>query len=99
MITRFYFLREQQREKPRILSQLIQQGYNVQEVNFFTMLSIVQSCQELRNERMHNELKLIQNSEIKAESKKTNYLTVFKGILPGRLYLLLCFEILYQILF
>ena len=75
--------REQKREKPRILSELIQQGYNVQEVNFFTMLSIVQSCQELRNERMQNELKNQHNSELKIEPKKINYLTLFKGIVPG----------------
>ena len=47
------------------------------------MLSIVQSCQELRNERMQNELKNYHNSELKLEPKKINYLTLFKGIVPG----------------
>ena len=75
--------REQKREKPRVLYELIQQGYNVQEVNFFTMLSIVQSCQELRNERMQDELKQLHGSELKKESKNTNYFTLFKGIVPG----------------
>ena len=79
----FSYFREQKREKPRVLYELIQQGYNVQEVNFFTMLSIVQSCQELRNERMQDELKQLHGSELKKESKNTNYFTLFKGIVPG----------------
>ena len=48
------------------------------------MLSIVQSCQELRNERMQDELKQLHGSKLKIESKKTNYFTLFKGIVPGK---------------
>ena len=72
-------------EKPKILSELVAQGYKVQEVNFHTMLSIVQSCQELQNERMNYSLKQQHNSKVPKEPKDTNIFTIFKGIVPGKL--------------
>ena len=80
--------REQKIQKPKILSELIDQGYKVQEVNFFTMLSIVQSCQELQNQRVQGNLKTTQSSKFDKQSKKTNFFTVLKGIMPGKYYCL-----------
>ena len=82
----FIIFREQTLEKPKILSKLIAEGYKVQEVNFFTMLSIVQSCQELQNQRVQDSLKQVDSSKFEKESKNTNFFTVLKGIMPGKYY-------------
>ena len=55
----------------------------MQEVNFFTMLSIVQSCQELQGERINQVVKEVGNFKPPKDSKRTNYMTIFKGIVPG----------------
>ena len=77
------FFREQKIAKPKILAELLLQGYKVQEVNFFTMLSIVQSCQELQGQRINPIVKEVDNFQPPKESKRTNYMTIFKGIVPG----------------
>ena len=59
----------------------------MQEVNFFTMLSIVQSCQELQGQRIHPIVKEVNNFQPPKESKRTNYMTIFKGIVPGEISL------------
>ena len=81
------FFREQKIAKPKILAELISQGYKVQEVNFFTMLSIVQSCQELQGERINHVVKEVNNYKPPKKSKRTNYMTIFKGIVPGEISL------------
>ena len=77
--------REQKLEKPKILAELIAQNYKVQEVNFDTMLSIVQSCQELQHERINGSLEQLHDSKLKKEPQTRNFFTLFKGILPGQL--------------
>ena len=79
-----FAFREQKIEKPKILSELVAQGYKIQEVNFHTMLSIVQSCQELQNERINNSIKEHHNPQVPKEPKKSNIFTIFKGIVPGK---------------
>ena len=59
----------------------------MQEVNFFTMLSIVQSCQELQGQRINPIVKEVDNFQPPKESKRTNYMTIFKGIVPGKISL------------
>ena len=81
------FFREQKIAKPKILAELLLQGYKVQEVNFFTMLSIVQSCQELQGQRINPIVKEVDNFQPPKESKRTNYMTIFKGIVPGEISL------------
>ena len=48
------------------------------------MLSIVQSCQELQNERINNSIKEHHNPQVPKEPKKSNIFTIFKGIVPGK---------------
>ena len=50
------------------------------------MLSIVQSCQELQNQRVQDNLKQVDSSKFEKESKNTNFFTVLKGIMPGKYY-------------
>lgn len=75
--------REQKIQKPKILAELIAENYQVQEVNFDTMLSIVQSCQELQAERFNGSLKQGHNSQFNKEPESLNFFTLFKGIVPG----------------
>ena len=48
------------------------------------MLSIVQSCQELQNERINNSIKEHHNPQVPKEPKSSNIFTIFKGIVPGK---------------
>ena len=66
------------------MAELVAKNYVVQEVNFATMLSIVQSCQELQAERFNESLKLpTHESEFHREPETSNFFTLFKGIAPG----------------
>ena len=51
------------------------------------MLSIVQSCQELQGQRINPIVKEVDNFQPPKESKRTNYMTIFKGIVPGEISL------------
>ena len=78
------FYREEKIQKPKILAELIAENYQVQEVNFDTMLTIVQSCQELQSQRFNGSLKQVYTSHFNQKPETSNFFTLFKGIVPGK---------------
>ena len=51
------------------------------------MIKIVQSCEGLQGERINQIVKEVDNFQPPKESKRTNYMTIFKGIVPGEISL------------
>ena len=51
------------------------------------MLEIVQSCEGLQGERINHVIKDVNSFQPPKESKRTNYMTIFKGIVPGEISL------------
>ena len=69
-------------DKPAVLDKLAQKNYLIQEVDFDTMLGIVQSCQYL-DKGQRNPKGVQQHQDYHPSDQSINMWTMLKGIVPG----------------
>ena len=73
-------------EKKTFILAELSHNYKIHEVNFDTMLSIIEACQDLSVQPVlaANDTPLDQNNKINSTSmKQPNVWSLLKGILPG----------------
>ena len=75
--------REELEEKPRVIEELSRNNQVVQEVNFDTMLNIVQSCNEVNAAPIVRNFRKLSNKPQKVKSDEMSALSLLRGIAPG----------------